>query len=167
MEILLEEFYKTDLQVEKFIDRKVQINDGSYEIVGITKSGKTKLVKQYLTTLKKSRYLYINCNDVRIELENFSTALASFCIENKIETLVLDNYKNAIALPNVPQLIITSQIQCKSGVLELLELYPLDYEEFLAYEHKYDSSALNHFFQLGGFPFMHKIASDEKNIYIQ
>jgi uncharacterized protein len=167
MEILLEEFYKTDLQVEKFVDRKVQIGDGSYEIVGITKSGKTKLVKQYLTTLKKSRYLYINCNDVRIELENFTAALASFCIENKIETLVLDNYKNAITLPNVSQIIITSQVQCKSEVLELLELYPLDYEEFLAYEHKYDSSALNHFFQLGGFPFMHKIASDEKNIYIQ
>lgn len=167
MEVLLEEFYKTDLHVEKFVDRKVQITSGSCEIVGISKSGKTKLVKQYLLGLKKSRYLYVNCKDVRIELETFSEALSSFCIENKIETLVLDNYKESISIPNVPQLIITSQTQCKSDFLELLELYPLDYEEFLAYEHKYDSSALNHFFQLGGFPFMHKIASDEKNSYIQ
>lgn len=51
--------------------------------------------------------------------------------------------------------------------LETLNLYPLDYEEFLAYEHKYDSSALNHFFQLGGLAVMHKIYSDERNIYLQ
>ena len=167
MEILLEEFYKTDLQVEKFVDRKVQIGEGSYEIVGVTKSGKTKLVKQYLLGLKKSTYLYINCKDVRIEPESFSLALRDFCVANKVNTLVLDNYQESIALPNVSQLIITSQTQQKKELLELLVLYPLDYEEFLAYEHKYDSSALNHFFQLGGFPIMHKIASDEKNYYIQ
>lgn len=167
MEVLLEEFYKTDLYVEKFVDRKVGIGSASYQIVGIAKSGKTKLVKQYLLGLKKSKYLYVNCNDVRIELPAFNSSLAAFCIQNKIETVVLDNYKESIALPNVPQLIITSQKQYKNDFLELLLLYPLDYEEFLAYEHKYDSSALNHFFQLGGFPFMHKIASDEKNNFIQ
>jgi uncharacterized protein len=167
MEILLEEFYKTDLHIEKFVDRKVHIDSASYQIVGISKSGKTKLIKHYLLSLKKNSYLYIDCRDVRIDIDSLNTNLASFCNRNKIDTLVLDNYKEEIKVPNVSQLIISSQKNLDLAYLELLELYPLDYEEFLAYEHKYDSSALNHFFQLGGFPFMHKISSDEKNIYIQ
>lgn len=167
MDILLEEFYKTDLHVEKFVDRKCQIDSGSYQIIGITKSGKTQLVKAYLLGLKKSKYLYVNCKDVRIEPAAFNASLANFCLQNKIETLVLDNYHEAIALVNVPQLIITAEIAFAFEFLEVLNLYPLDYEEFLAFEHKYDSSALNHFFQLGGFPFMHALASDEKNSSLQ
>jgi hypothetical protein len=37
----------------------------------------------------------------------------------------------------------------------------------LAFEQKYDSTALSHFFQLGGFPAMHKIASEERSLYLQ
>jgi len=48
MEILLEEFYKTDLNVEKYHFRKVFLDEKSYQINGITQSGKTKLVKNYL-----------------------------------------------------------------------------------------------------------------------
>jgi len=167
MEILLEEFYKTDLQIEKFVDRKVHIDSASYQIVGISKSGKTKLIKHYLLGLKKNSYLYIDCSDVRIDYEQIGSLLTSFCNKNKIDTLAFDNYKQEIKIPNVSQLIISSQKRLDIDYLEVLELYPLDYEEFLAYEHKYDSSALNHFFQLGGLPFMHKISADDKNIYIQ
>ena len=48
MEILLEEFYKTELQLEKFHQRKASIDEKSYQINGITQSGKTKLIKNYL-----------------------------------------------------------------------------------------------------------------------
>ncbi len=167
MEILLEEFYKTDLQILKFHDRKLFLGDASYQINGITQSGKTKLVKNYLLGLKKSTYLYIDCLDVRIDVADLNKHLQLFCKENKIDVLVLDNYFPEITFVNVSQLIITSQIHYDIDVLTTLELYPLDYEEFLAYEHKYDSSALNHFFQLGGLPSMHKVNSDERNIYLQ
>jgi len=167
MEILLEEFYKTDLQIEKFVERKVQLDSSSYQIVGISKSGKTKLLKNYLLGLKKSSYLYIDCNDVRIDIPTLNTQLASFCNRNKISTLVLDNYKEEIKIVNVSQLIITVQKKLDLDYLKVLELYPLDYEEFLAYEHKYDSSALNHFVQLGGFAFMHKLPTDVRSVYIQ
>ncbi|MDF1877487.1 ATP-binding protein, partial [Sulfurimonas sp. SAG-AH-194-L11] len=73
----------------------------------------------------------------------------------------------SINFVNVSQLIITTELAIEVDVLIPLQLYPLDYEEFLAYEHKYDSSALNHFFQLGGFAFMHKISADERNLSIQ
>ena len=167
MEILLEEFYKTDLQIEKFHYRKLFIEDKSYQINGISQSGKTKLVKNYLLGLKKNSYLYIDCSDIRVDIDELNSHLNSFCNKNRIDILVLDNYIQEIKFVNVSQLIITSQIHFDMEVLETLQLYPLDYEEFLAYEHKYDSSALNHFFQLGGLPSMHKVHSDERNLYIQ
>ena len=167
MEILLEELYKIDLNLEKYHFRKLYLDDQSYQINGITHSGKTKLVKNYLLGLKKSTYLYINCDDIRIDIEALNTILNSFCNRNKIDVLVLDNYKEEIKFANVSQLIITCETHYKIDVLQTLQLYPLDYEEFLSYEDKYDSSALNHFFQLGGFAHMHKVSADERNLNIQ
>ena len=164
---LLEELYKTDLHIEKYIDRKVQISSESCQIIGISKSGKTKLIKHYLLGLKKSSYLYIDCRDVRIDIESLNRELGAFCTENKIDVLVLENYNPEVHIVNVSQLILSAEVALPIEYLELLRLYPLDYEEFLAYEYKYDSTALNHYFQLGGFAFMHKIAADEKNLYIQ
>ena len=167
MEILLEEFYKTDIHIDKFHFRKLFLEKISYQINGITQSGKTKLVKNYLLGLKKNSYLYVDCSDLRIEIDKFNALLSKFCSDNKIGTLVLDNYIPDIRLVNVPQLIICSEVHYDINFLKTLQLYPLDYEEFLAYEHKYDSTALNNFFQLGCFAFMHKISSDERVIYLQ
>jgi predicted AAA+ superfamily ATPase len=167
MEILLEELHKIDISQDKFHYRRIFLEEKSYQINGITNSGKTKLVKNYLLSLKKHTYLYIDCKDIRIEVDLFNKTLAAFCKENKIHTLVLDNYNEDINIINIPQLILCCETHYDMDFLETITLYPLDYEEFLAYEHKYDSTALNHFFQLGGFPSMHKINNDEKNRYIQ
>jgi len=167
MEILLEELYKTDLHIEKFHPRKHYIDEKSYQITGIAQSGKTKLLKSYLLTHKKNSYLYINCSDIRIDVDELNRLLPSFCNKNKIDILVYDNFVPEFSFPNVSQLLIASEIFYDVDFLEHIRLYPLDYEEFLAYEHKYDSSALNHFFQLGGLPHMHKVAQDERISYIQ
>lgn len=168
MEILLEELYKTDIHLDKFHFRKLFLEEGiSYQINGISQSGKTKLVKNYLLGLKKSSYMYIDCSDIRIEIEELNDNLSVFCNKNRINTLVLDNYVASINIVNVPQLIVCCEIEYKIEYLHVVKLYLLDYEEFLAYEHKYDSTALNHFFQLGAFPSMHKISSDERIMYIQ
>ncbi|MDA3909585.1 MAG: ATP-binding protein [Sulfurimonas sp.] len=167
MEILLQELYKTDIHLDKFHFRKVYLKDESYQINGITQSGKSKLVKNYLLGLKKNTYLYIDCNDIRINIQELNNSLTKFCNLNKIDTLVLDNYMQEIKIANVSQLILCCETTLNIDYLTTLQLYPLDYEEFLAYEHKYDSTALNDFFQLGGFPSMHKVLSDERNIYIQ
>ena len=167
MEILLEEFYKTDIYIEKFHYRKLFLDSNSYQINGISQSGKTKLIKHYLLSLKKTSYIYIDCDDIRIDVDELNNNLLKFCRINNIDTVIFDNYNLDIKLINVSQLIIASVVHYNLDRLITLQLYPLDYEEFLAYEHKYDSSALNHFFQLGGLPSMHKIYPDERNIYIQ
>jgi predicted AAA+ superfamily ATPase len=167
MEILLEELYKTDLQIEKFHPRKHYIDEKSYQITGVAQSGKTQLLKSYLLSHKKSSYLYINCNDIRINIDKLNRLLPDFCKDNKIDILVFDNFNPSFLFPNVSQLLLASEIYYGVDYLEHMQLFPLDYEEFLAYEHKYDSSALNHFFQLGGLPHMHKITADERTNYLQ
>jgi len=167
MQTLLEELYKIDISLEKFHFRKVVFDDKSYQVNGITQSGKTQIIKNYLLSLKKGSYLYIDCLDIRIDIEKLNNILFSFCNKNKITTLVLDNYNPQINIITIKQLIISSEVHFDIANLTTLRLYPLDYEEFLAFEYKYDSTALNHYFQLGGFAFMHKINSDERNLYIQ
>jgi predicted AAA+ superfamily ATPase len=130
MEILLEELYKTEIHLEKYHFRKLFIDEKSYQITGISQSGKTKIIKHYLLGLKKSSYIYIDCNDVRIDVEKLNASLLSFCNKNKIDVLVLDNYKPEFKFVNVSQLIIASEIDYDLEYLEKLQLYPLDYEEF-------------------------------------
>lgn len=167
MEILLETFYKQDLHTSYYIERKIQLVDTNYQIYGITQSGKTTLVKHYLLGKKKSSYLYLDCNDVRIDKTVLNRHLQNFCDQNEIKCVVLDNYDSNIFFPQVEQLIIITQQMIHNTSLRSIQLYPLAFEEFLAYEHKFDSTALNHFFQLGGFPAMHSIHSEERSRYIQ
>ncbi len=167
MEILLEEFYKQDLHNPYFIERKIHIQENNTCIHGITQSGKTALIKHYLLKQRKSTYLYIDCSDIRIDTASLNEVLQEFCNENKVEILALDNYCPAIHLPNVGQVILATDTPVDKEGFDHINVYPLDFEEFLAFEHKYDSTALNHYLQLGGMPGMHRTASEERMRQIQ
>ena len=167
MKFLLQELYKNDIRLERYHDRKIVLDNQSYQICGITQSGKTKLIKSYLSYLKKNSYLYIDCNDERFSAIELNAHLRTFCFENKIETLVLDNYDEAILFPKVSQLIIVAPQEIKSSFLKTLRVMPLDYEEFLAYEQKFDSTALNHYLQQGGLPVMHHLAQEDRALFLQ
>jgi len=167
MESLLNDYYLQGLHVSSFIPRKVIINENSLQLIGATQSGKTILLKQYLLTCKKKSYLYIDCRDRRLDIDKLNSSLENFCHNNTIEILVLDNYNEAIKLPAIAQLLISSETPIKGIALKPLLINPLDYEEFLAYEAKYDSTALNHFLQLGGYPAMHFMPSESRHLYLQ
>lgn len=167
MEILLEEFYRQDLHTDHFVERKTQLDEQSCYLHGISKSGKSALIKHTLLQRKKSTYLYIDCNDVRIDVAELNADLLRFCNRNEITCVALDNYRLEITPPKVVQVILASQEPPTLGGLRTIRLYPLDFEEFLAYEHKFDSTVLNHFLQLGGFPAMHRLPSEERIRYIQ
>ena len=168
MEILLEEFYKQDLHSAHYTERRYQLEaDISYQLTGITLSGKTSIIKNYLLQHKKSHYLYIDCSDLRIDTEALNQTLYRFCNQNEITILALDNYDPQIRLPKVKQLIIASNHYHDFKELTHLKVYPLNYEGFLAFEQRFDDTALSHFFQLGGFPFMHRVPSEERTVYLQ
>lgn len=167
MEILLEEFYRQDLHNPYFTERKAQLGAHDTIVTGITQSGKSALIKHYLLQQRKSTYLYIDCEDIRIEPEALGRVLPAFCSEHTVQIVALDNYDPAIALPDVGQVILASREALALDGFDSLVLHPLDFEEFLAFEQKYDSTALNHFLQLGGMPGMHKTPSEERMRLLQ
>lgn len=166
MNTLLDEYYRYDLHNTGFMERKVSIPDENVSVVGIAQSGKTSLIKQYLLSNKKSSYLYLDCRDLRIDIKELNSALQPFCREHKISILALDNYHDDIELFEMDQCILSTELPIDTE-FAVLQLNLLDFEEFLAFEPKFDSTALNHFFQLGGFPAMHRIASEERYLYLQ
>ncbi len=166
MENLLNDYYLQSLHVNRYIPRKVMIDNHSIQLVGTTQSGKTTLIKQYLLTCKKNSYLYLDCNDLRVDVQGINSVLDIFCKNNSIDIVALDNYNIDIKLPNTKQLIISTEAAVEN-ISSTVLLNSLDYEEFLAYEPKYDSTALNHFLQLGGYPVMHSLSSDERQIFLQ
>jgi uncharacterized protein len=166
MKSLLDEYYRYDLHNAGYNERKVSIPEDSVAIYGIAQSGKTSLIKHYLLGRKKSTYLYIDCHDIRLDFIELNTVLEAFCLEQKVSILALDNYNEAITLFDLEQVIIACEHPRELPYTKLY-LNLLDYEEFLAFEQKYDSTALSHFFQLGGFPSMHRIPSEERSLYLQ
>jgi uncharacterized protein len=164
---LLEKFYRQDLHATGFVERRFSPPGHSFVLSGIALSGKTMLIKHYLLQQKKATYLYIDCSDIRIDPERFNGRIDAFCQANAITTVALDNYHSGLALPAVSQLILISRELPARETLPHYRLAPLDFEEFLAYERKYDESALNDFLQLGGFPIMHKTPSEERNLLLQ
>lgn len=166
MNTLLDEYYRYDLHNPLFIERKVSIGEESVALIGIAQSGKTSLIKNYLLSKKKSTYLYLDCRDLRIDIDELNGSLESFCRERKISILALDNYREGIKLFAIDQLILSGETPPDMQI-ETMWLNLLDYEEFLAFEPKFDSTALNHFFQLGGFPAMHGVNNEERPVYLQ
>jgi predicted AAA+ superfamily ATPase len=166
MTALLDEYYRYDLHNPLFIERKAAIGEESVVLVGIAQSGKTSLIKNYLLSKKKSAYLYLDCRDLRLDINELNAVLEPFCREHKISILVLDNYREGIKLFEIDQIILSAE-QPLDTAMEVLPVNLLDFEEFLAFEPKFDSTALNHFFQLGGFPAMHRINAAERLLYLQ
>ena len=164
---LLEKFYRQDLHATGFVERRFSLPEHSCFFSGIALSGKTMLVKHWLLQQKKSSYLYIDCNDIRIDPERFNAQIHTFCRANDVTTVALDNYRGELALPGVERLILVSRQPPEAEGLPHYRLAPLDFEEFLAFERKYDESALNDFLQLGGFPIMHKTPSEERHPLLQ
>lgn len=165
MRLIYEEYYKSSVHAAGFTPRKTFLNDEKRLFVsGVTLSGKSYLAKNHLLQLKKSDTLYLNCADTRLDS---GKELDTFCSEHSINIVVLDNYTPEFSLPDVTQLIlIGSKAYCPKHFVHVT-LESLDFEEFLAYEKNYDLSALNHYFQLGGFPTMRKVAQEERAVYLQ
>jgi len=164
---LFEQFYRQDLHTPGYIERKFTVPQHSFVLCGISQCGKTQLIKHYLLQQRKQEYLYLDCSDVRIDVESFNEHIAKYCTVKKIRILVLDHYHNALRAPKVAQLILINSSGLLEYALPQFTLFPLDFEEFLAFERKYDESALNDFLQLGGFPAMHKTVAEERSLMLQ
>jgi len=155
---LLEHYHANPPRNDHFILRKTTIPDrGDINIYGARGSGKTALVLDYIKE-KGEHTLYIDLEDPNLILNTLDTLpLQDFIEEYAIEELILDHYEEGMleSYPKVARLIVISRIALNEKRFTPIRLFPLDYEEFLAFEHGSASSiAFNHFLKTGTLPAM-------------
>ncbi len=154
----LEILYEQEVKKIAFTVRKVHLHGDRIILKGPRHSGKTYLIFELLSTFKKEQFLYIDFSDIRIDA-TIAAHLERFLeVHPAIELLVLENLDFAFPLPPVEKIIITtSQKDFHLKGFEEIFLYPLDFEEFIAFDKKGGSDIeqlFGHFANVGTFPAM-------------
>jgi len=166
---MLDALYNLSNKKTNLIARKYLIDSPFTIVKGASKTGKTSIIKQYLSTLPSSSYLYIDLNDLRIDKDTVQEELQAFCIENKIHTLVIEAYESDIKLPNVSAVILSTEEDLNIDGFSRLNVYNLDFEEFLAFDSRYDSleNAFTHFLQTSSYPELYYVHQDHRQKQLQ
>jgi len=155
---ILEYFYGQNPSNETFVIRKLQLqNNTKTNLFGVRGSGKSAIVFDFLSTYYEDEeaYLYIDFEDPHLFFESLDAQkLQDFINDNAINTLVLDHYdpSKLTFIPEATTTIIVSRIDIKLPEFTPLELFALDYEEFIAFEKKANQNSLNNFLKLGTLP---------------
>ena len=130
---ILELLYEKPPTLSNFNARKVHIEKTNTIICGASGSGKTILILDFLKECKN--YLYIDLNDLRVNIQKIQSNLENFIKEKRIELLVIDNYKNNFTLPLHVELILsTNDKSLEIENLEKIHLDMLDFEEFISFK---------------------------------
>jgi len=136
LQILYETPYKNTL----FFDRKVTITDKKTILYGPRKSGKTHLIIDHMSHYEKGSYLYIDFSDARINPSLVAEHLPLFLKQHPIVLLVIEHFDFSFSLPNVPEIILSTPFTCKElEGFSKLTLFPLDFEEFIAFDKKHSN----------------------------
>ncbi len=124
---------------KKILDRKIKLSLKNTIIKGPKSVGKTYLVFNFLSTINKS-FDYIDCE---LPLQQ----------ESKEEILILDNFNQDCPIPKnkITYIITDKNINIKD--FEIVELSPLDFEEFFSFDKSFSiSHSFDKFFKIGNFP---------------
>ena len=152
------EYYQNQLpSSENFVPRKCQFPDnGDINLYGVRGSGKTSIVLDYLSDMDNEEVLYIDLEDPNLIFNTLETlTLQQYIDRQHIKMLVLDHYEEGMlsSFPNVLRLCILTRLPLEDTNFTPVELFPLDYEEFLAFEHTTaQSRGFNHFLRSGTLP---------------
>ncbi len=155
---LLEYYQNQRFATENYIPRKCQLPlKGDINLYGVRGAGKTTMILNLLKEEEeKETTLYIDLEDPNLIFNTLSTlSLQRYIDREGITLLILDHYTEGYlpSFPNVKRLIILSRIPLNDKDLSPVELFPLDYEEFLAFETSAaQSSSFNHFLRSGTLP---------------
>ncbi len=154
----LEILYEQEVKKIAFTVRKVALQGERIILKGPRHSGKTYLIFDLLSTYKKEQFLYIDFADIRIDATIASHLERFLEAHPAIELLVLENLDFAFPLPKVSRIVITtSQRDFHLKGFDEVSLYPLDFEEFIAFDKKGGSDAeqlFGQFANIGTFPQM-------------
>ncbi len=155
---LLEHFHSHPPRNDHYILRKTTLPEsGDVNLYGARGCGKTALVLDFLAQ-QDEKTLYIDLEDPSLILNTLDTLpLQAYIEEEEIETLILDHYEEGMLdeFPKVARLIVISRTPLDEARFAQVQLFPLDYEEFIAFEHANAATvAFNHFLKSGTLPAM-------------
>ena len=160
------EYYQNQLpNSDFFVPRKCHLpTEGDINLYGVRGAGKTSLLLDYLSQALAEQVLYIDLEDPNLIFNTLDTlTLQHYIDKHSIQLLVLDHYQEAMltTFPNVTQLILVTRIPMNDKNFLAVELFPLDYEEFLAFENtSAQNRGFNHFLRSGTLPML---ARSQKN----
>jgi len=154
---ILEYFYQLTIVNEHFKERKVTLPlNETYILYGARGTGKSTLAIEYLSSMDEDEFIYIDCQDPIFALEDIDIEMLNQFIDDEdIELVVLDHYYCGFleSKPICKQLIVISRQSNYFDITKKLELYPLDYEEFLSFDNTSSATvSFNHFLKMGTLP---------------
>ncbi len=164
------EYYQNQRYVTvNYVPRKCQLpHKGDINLYGARGSGKTTIILDLIQEENEDTTLYIDLEDPNLIFNTLSTlSLQKYIDREGITLLILDHYTEGYLpyFPNVERLIVLSRIPLHHKDLIPVELFPLDYEEFLAFESSASqSSGFNHFLRSGTLPMIAR--SQKTNIQV-
>ena len=134
----LETFYESTPKAVGYVERRYDIPSYTLNLYGPPRSGKTWLALDHLSRIPKKRHLYIDLRDLRVEPEKLFGQLQEFIDAHGIETVVLDHFSGDWPLPRCRQcIVVTDAPYAANPFMPKLEILPLDFEEYLAFEKRH------------------------------
>ncbi|AXK49228.1 hypothetical protein CRU87_05600 [Aliarcobacter trophiarum LMG 25534] len=167
---LLEENYQLNFSKINFLERKTKIENKKTIICGASKVGKSYLIFDYLRNFKSEEYLYIDFFDFRnrtiFEELDF---LEEFIFSKDIKVLILENFNYECKIPNCENIILTSQKNIKHKDFKIIELFALDFEEYLLFDNKNQNitQSFNNFLKYGNLPLSINLEEHKKVLKLQ
>jgi len=162
---LLEYYHNQQHFSDNYVTRKCQLPQNlDINLYGVRGAGKTAIVLDLISQEDSVNTLYIDMQDPNLIFTTLTTlALQQYIDRFGITLLILDHYEDPSleSYPNVERLIVLSRISLQDNALTSVELFPLDYEEFLAFESSLaQNKGFNHFLRSGTLPLL---ARSQKN----
>jgi len=159
---ILEYLHQQKYQNEKYLPRKLQLpKNSSFNLYGVRGAGKSAMIYELLCEVESTTTLYLDMEDPRLRFEALSfEQIQDYIDKHAINLLILDHFAQEMLsrLPTLPRLIVVTRVPLKSVALEAIELFLLDYEEFLAFEGGVSTAnAFNHFLKAGTLPMMQRV----------
>lgn len=134
----LHELYSLKLRKVGFLPRKKMPNGNRVILCGVPKSGKTFHLLNELNS-NPNGSLYIDMQDPRLDLIAINKNLKNFCVENSVKFLAIDNYNNQLDLDiDIEKIWVAASYQSDLAGYKRLDLYGLDFEEFIAFDRSND-----------------------------
>lgn len=115
--------------------RAYGLKEGKYFLYGAPGIGKSSLALLHSARYKK--VLYINCLDLRTDVEVANKLILKLFLERNLELLIVDNYTPSVSLPNIKHIILIarSPAHCPSGFRQK-HIRALSFEEYISFDMK-------------------------------